>query len=103
MLDLKALLTKILANYADIRKGTVSASTVGSISANGGYKDVTIQFTPQMKSTPIIIPIRTSIGTVGYQLQFGAINISTNGCTIRVWNFGSAAVSPAVAWVAIAI
>lgn len=101
MLDIKTLLTKIVANYVDIRTGSVAASTIGNISANGGYKDVPISYT-QMKSTPIILPIRTAVGTAGYNLQFGLSGITTTGCTIRIWNFGSSAVSPTINWVAIA-
>ena len=95
MLNVKKLLTNMMDTY---RAGAV---TYSSIPVNG-YADKTVLFGRAMKSTPAVTAIRTASGTVGYNLQITVTSVSTTGFTLRVWNYGTAAVGPTVSWTAVA-
>lgn len=74
--------------------------TFDSIAA-GSYGDKTITFSKAMPSAPNVVAMRSGAGTSGYNMQLATVNASTSGALLRCWNYGSAAVSPKVAWIAV--
>lgn len=94
MIDIKKLLTNMMDSY---RAGEV---TMPAISANG-YSDYSVQFGRKMKSTPSVAAIRSGVGTAGYTLQIGVLDVSSSGFKLRVWNYGSGSVTPKINWVAV--
>ena len=50
---------------------------------------------------PNITATRADVGGTGYNLQLGTRGVTKNGFTLRCWNFGSAAVTPSVSWIAV--
>lgn len=69
--------------------------------ASGSYGDKSITFEPTMPSTPHVVAMRTDAGTMGYDMQLATLNVSRSGAKIRCWNFGSTAITPKVAWIAV--
>ena len=82
-----------------MQSGYVTNTTIGTINVNA-YKDVNITFSPTMDSVPNVIAMRRSAGTVGYDLAIATTSVTASEATIRIWNRGNEAVSPAISWVA---
>ena len=74
--------------------------TFDSIAA-GSYGDKQITFDTAMPSAPHVVATRSMAGTVGYDIQFATVNTSTSGALLRCWNFGSTAITPKAAWIAV--
>lgn len=81
----------------EIRTGQ---ETFASIAANG-YGDVVVSFTKPMSKAPAVCSIRSSVGTLGYDIQLGTLSVSKNGFTLRCWNFGNTAITPSISWIAV--
>lgn len=98
MLDIKKLLTKVLKNTPEIRTGY---ETIGSVPANS-YTDFSITFGSAMAGTPRVIVNLVSTATTPTMGSFHAcaINASTTGFTVRIFNNTSSARSPAIRYVA---
>ena len=74
-----------------------------NLSANGGtYVDEEIAFERPFSSAPHVVCCLATASTAPTygRMSAGAINVSNEGFTIRVWNDGGGS-SPAVSWIAV--
>lgn len=95
MLNNKKLLIKIL-DLIGIEYGSETYSSIPV----GSYGDVQITFGHTFKNFPTVIAMRSSAGSVGYNIQLATSNISKSSCTIRCWNNGSGTITPSINWIA---
>lgn len=86
----------VIPEYAHGRSVSITA-------AANNYKDQPITFGKTFTTVPTVVTSIYSTATVGAigSLSCSAINVTETGCTIRVFNAGSASRSPAVDWIAI--
>lgn len=101
MLDLKALLIKILVKLGNIDAGTGGHSV--SVSASS-YSDLNITFNVTFKSVPIVVVGFNTTSTAGGfgRCSCAVLNVTTTGCTVRVFNGDTTTREPAIRWIAIA-
>lgn len=95
MLNQKKLITKLLG-LVGIEYGTETFSNI----AAGSYGDVQITFGHTFKNFPTVIAMRSSAGSVGYNIQLATANTSRSSCTIRCWNNGTGTITPSINWIA---
>ena len=102
MLDLKALLSKILTRLYYIDAGTASLS---STVASGAYRDVAVSFHKTFETAPnVVVGFQsTSTGATFGRCCCSAHSITTTGFTIRMFNGDTAARQPAFYWIAMPI
>lgn len=99
MLDLKALLAKILTRLYYVDAGTASLS---SSVASGAYGDVTVSFHKTFEIAPNVVVgfMSTSTGATFGRCSCAAHSITTTGCTIRMFNGDTVARQPYFYWIA---
>lgn len=87
-----------LVDKTMIARGALS---VGEVSANN-YKDVAVSYGKTFPAAPTVVVCLSSTSTAGAIGSITAcpINETTTGFTLRVFNAGTAARSPAVRWIA---
>lgn len=93
-------LLKFIGNRLEhIQGGYLSGQTVNANS----YLDRDVTFPKAYSTTPIVLANIASTSTAGAvgSISVAAINITTTGFTLRVFNAGSANRSPALQWIAI--
>lgn len=80
-----------------------SGRTASITAAANSYKDLAVSFDTSFSSTPKVVCSIYSTSTAGAigSLTCSALNVTTTGFTVRVFNAGSASRSPAVDWIAI--
>ncbi len=78
--------------------------TVGSIATNS-YADVTVTFVSSFGVAPNVTACLSTSGTAGNigDVSVSVFNITTTGCTIRVFNNRGSSLSPAVEWIAVGV
>ena len=99
MLDLKALLSKILIRlyYVDAGTARLSASV-----ASGAYSDVAVSFHKTFETAPnVVVGFQsTSTGATFGRCSCAAHSITTTGFKIRMFNGDTTARQPSFYWVA---
>lgn len=93
---------RVLAlNQVDKSMMARGALSVGAVSANS-YKDIAVSYGKTFASTPTVVVCLSSTATAGAIGSITAcpINETTTGFTLRVFNAGTSARSPAVRWIA---
>lgn len=80
-----------------------SGRTASITAAANSYKDLTVSFGKTFSSAPKVVCSIYSTATAGAigSLSCSAIDVTTTGFKVRVFNAGSASRSPAVDWIAI--
>ena len=80
-----------------------SGRTASITAAANNYKDLTVSFDTTFSSTPKVVCSIYSTSTAGAigSLSCSALDVTTTGFKVRVFNAGSAQRSPAVDWIAI--
>lgn len=93
-----------LSDYAKKSMFQHGHESVGQISTSS-YKDVAVTFSPAFSSAPNVVACLSTSGTAGNigNVSVSVFNISTTGCTIRVFNNRGSSLSPAVEWIAISV
>lgn len=105
--------------YADvngvIKDGSNNAITNKSMFASGhetyssiatnSYADKSVSFGKTFASAPNVVACLSTSGTAGNigNVSVSVFNISTTGCTVRVFNNRGSALSPAIEWIAVGI
>lgn len=76
--------------------------TMGSINTNS-YADKTVSFASTFSIAPNVVACLSTSGTAGNigNVSVSVFNITTTGCTIRVFNNRGSSLSPAIEWIAI--
>ena len=83
------------------QSGTVTASTVGNVSA-GSYKDVAVTFPDGYNETPnVVVGFRTTSTAGAFGLcSVGVVSVDNYGFTARVFNGDSQTRNPGIYWIA---
>lgn len=78
--------------------------TYSSIATNS-YADKSVSFGKTFASAPNVVACLSTSGTAGNigNVSVSVFNITTTGCTIRVFNNRGGSLSPAIEWIAVGI
>lgn len=99
-------LSNTLENY--VEKSNLYEIDAGSVTGQcnaGSYTDLSITFNKTFNSTPIVVSSLATTSTapgVG-NISTSPINITTTGCSIRVFNNDTSNRTPKINWIAIKI
>lgn len=76
--------------------------SMGSINTNS-YADKSVSFVSTFSTAPNVVACLSTSGTAGNigNVSVSVFNVTTTGCTIRVFNNRGSSLSPAVEWIAI--
>lgn len=100
MLDIKALLTKILQrlHYMDAGDEVLSSSI-----ASGAYADVAVSFNKTFNTAPVVVVgfYSTSTGATFGRCSCAVHSVTTTGFTIRFFNGDTVGRQPNFRWIAL--
>ena len=101
----KSTIEQIMDRIDALPKTTGGHASLGSIATNN-YGDATISFgTGTFTSAPNVVACLSTSGTAGNigNVSVSVFNITTTGCTVRVFNNRGSALSPAIEWIAVGV
>lgn len=101
----KSTIEQIMDRIDALPKTTGGHASLGSIATNN-YGDATISFgTGTFTSAPHVVACLSTSGTAGNigNVSVSVFNITTTGCTVRVFNNRGSALSPAIEWIAVGV
>lgn len=93
-----AVMKKLMELSGRIQSGKTAQVTV----PGNSYKDISVKFTKAFSKVPIVIPCLNSTSTssdIG-NITVAVTEVTTTGCTLRVFNAGSSNRAPVIYWLA---